>query len=168
MVIFVFFFFFFLMIRRPPRSTLFPYTTLFRSYDRTYFDISVDETLKLVRPEYTVHFADPDSTPTANQVAWNNSYMTADTTVLKSLISSNKAAGREVWLIANNVKVPKSSQFNLGIRRLFGDVAVSLTYVGVRSWDGLVFNWGNFALKSDGSCCLGGGNDHGSGTSSSG
>src|SRR5436309_15577840 len=27
----VFSFFFFLMIRRPPRSTLFPYTTLFRS-----------------------------------------------------------------------------------------------------------------------------------------
>src|SRR2546426_12819673 len=30
-IIFLFFFFFFLMIRRPPRSTLFPYTTLFRS-----------------------------------------------------------------------------------------------------------------------------------------
>src|SRR5256885_16951388 len=29
------FFFFFLMIRRPPRSTLFPYTTLFRSRRRT-------------------------------------------------------------------------------------------------------------------------------------
>src|SRR5713101_9263335 len=29
--LFFFFFFFFLMIRRPPRSTLFPYTTLFRS-----------------------------------------------------------------------------------------------------------------------------------------
>src|SRR5437868_8928795 len=28
---FYYFFFFFLMIRRPPRSTLFPYTTLFRS-----------------------------------------------------------------------------------------------------------------------------------------
>src|SRR5262244_4333982 len=28
-------FFFFLMIRRPPRSTLFPYTTLFRSRGRT-------------------------------------------------------------------------------------------------------------------------------------
>src|SRR2546430_17084811 len=27
-----FFLFFFLMIRRPPRSTLFPYTTLFRSW----------------------------------------------------------------------------------------------------------------------------------------
>src|SRR5258708_35220511 len=30
-ILFCFFFFFFLMIRRPPRSTLFPYTTLFRS-----------------------------------------------------------------------------------------------------------------------------------------
>src|SRR6266436_8951748 len=32
-----FFFFFFLMIRRPPRSTLFPYTTLFRSDRRDEF-----------------------------------------------------------------------------------------------------------------------------------
>src|SRR2546426_6632488 len=31
-----FFFFFFLMIRRPPRSTLFPYTTLFRSLFREF------------------------------------------------------------------------------------------------------------------------------------
>src|SRR2546429_5208166 len=34
------FFFFFLMIRRPPRSTLFPYTTLFRS------DRAVEEILR--------------------------------------------------------------------------------------------------------------------------
>src|SRR2546430_11627950 len=32
------FFFFFLMIRRPPRSTLFPYTTLFRSVFRAPLD----------------------------------------------------------------------------------------------------------------------------------
>src|SRR3954464_6351324 len=32
--VFFSFFFFFLMIRRPPRSTLFPYTTLFRSRRR--------------------------------------------------------------------------------------------------------------------------------------
>src|SRR2546426_2147410 len=30
-------FFFFLMIRRPPRSTLFPYTTLFRSSRKKFF-----------------------------------------------------------------------------------------------------------------------------------
>src|SRR6266404_7046782 len=34
MVISLLEFFFFLMIRRPPRSTLFPYTTLFRSNPR--------------------------------------------------------------------------------------------------------------------------------------
>src|SRR5437588_1159415 len=33
--LYLFLFFFFLMIRRPPRSTLFPYTTLFRSYTST-------------------------------------------------------------------------------------------------------------------------------------
>src|SRR5256885_16378930 len=38
--IFFLFFFFFLMIRRPPRSTLFPYTTLFRSAS---FDLGVAE-----------------------------------------------------------------------------------------------------------------------------
>src|SRR5215471_20793885 len=32
-VVYCYFLFFFLMIRRPPRSTLFPYTTLFRSQD---------------------------------------------------------------------------------------------------------------------------------------
>src|SRR2546426_12796739 len=34
LILFFYFFFFFLMIRRPPRSTLFPYTTLFRSRQR--------------------------------------------------------------------------------------------------------------------------------------
>src|SRR3712207_7750597 len=42
MMIFVFFF---LMIRRPPRSTLFPYTTLFRSllHDRLLWTVGDDE-----------------------------------------------------------------------------------------------------------------------------
>src|SRR3712207_7381654 len=38
-------FFFFLRIRRPPRSTLFPYTTLFRSADgRAVGDVAADGT----------------------------------------------------------------------------------------------------------------------------
>src|SRR5256885_16716165 len=35
------FFFFLLMIRRPPRSTLFPYTTLFRSVDSEFGRLDV-------------------------------------------------------------------------------------------------------------------------------
>ena len=33
--------FFFLMIRRPPRSTLFPYTTLFRSVEIVLMELAV-------------------------------------------------------------------------------------------------------------------------------
>src|SRR5260370_1662957 len=42
--------FFFLMIRRPPRSTLFPYTTLFRSIRRMFEEIGHHvEKIKRVR-----------------------------------------------------------------------------------------------------------------------
>src|SRR3712207_7203545 len=39
------FVFFFLMIRRPPRSTLFPYTTLFRSGGRGWRNAAFEEEL---------------------------------------------------------------------------------------------------------------------------
>src|SRR2546421_11224483 len=39
---FYFFFFFFLMIRRPPRSTLFPYTTLFRSVEQPGLQVRLE------------------------------------------------------------------------------------------------------------------------------
>src|SRR2546422_2022608 len=48
------FFFFFLMIRRPPRSTLFPYTTLFRSRERKFFR----ELAQLARLAPAADFAD--------------------------------------------------------------------------------------------------------------
>src|SRR5688572_33362714 len=41
LVVLCFVFFFFLMIRRPPRSTLFPYTTLFRSLLRRHAALQV-------------------------------------------------------------------------------------------------------------------------------
>jgi hypothetical protein len=42
-------------------------------YDRSIFDVSVDETLKLTHPTFTIQFADPDSTSKAGEVAWNDS-----------------------------------------------------------------------------------------------
>src|SRR2546427_5804534 len=53
-----FLFFFFLMIRRPPRSTLFPYTTLFRSVDGRRIDPGGDlRELHLGRPGREARFA---------------------------------------------------------------------------------------------------------------
>src|SRR5436190_18295777 len=46
------YFFFFLMIRRPPRSTLFPYTTLFRSVPGS---VRVDETMVIERYSHVMH-----------------------------------------------------------------------------------------------------------------
>src|SRR5215467_2900759 len=52
------FFFFFLMIRRPPRSTLFPYTTLFRSRPHRRGGPAVGQALGRRRPDACGHLAD--------------------------------------------------------------------------------------------------------------
>src|SRR2546430_16714678 len=56
-------FFFFLMIRRPPRSTLFPYTTLFRS--------DPDELLAGFRRHVMRRFAYVGTTPKRSALAAN-------------------------------------------------------------------------------------------------
>src|SRR3712207_8863466 len=66
-------FFFFLMIRRPPRSTLFPYTTLFRSIKT--FEDSV---------RYTM---DISSIPVARQ--WSH---------LPIIVDPSHAAGKRDWV----------------------------------------------------------------------
>ncbi len=120
-------------------------------YDRTLFDISVDETLKLSHPTYTINFAHPDSVPGPGEVAWNDSYLTSNRAVLDQLTGTFGVP--EAWLIDKDIKTPKSRQWNLGVRRVFGDFNVSATYAGVRGVDQVTLNWANFGLNPDGSCC---------------
>jgi len=121
-------------------------------YDRSIFDFSVDEIQKLTHPTYTIRFADPDSTPKAGQVAWSNSYLTADTTVLNALAHS--FGQPEAFLLDNKMKPPKSKQWSLGVRRVFGPAVASVTYQGQRGTDLFTYNWANHALHPDGSCCI--------------
>ena len=130
-------------------------------YDRSIFDVSVDEKLKIARPEYTVNFAPPGGPVGPNEVAWNNSYLTTNRSVIDPLVTTSPAAGHEVWLIANDTKAPHSNQWNLGVRRLFGTVLVSAAYVGSRGYDNLVLNFANLGLTPNGGCCTGGGFGHG-------
>src|SRR5256885_5128200 len=57
--------FFFLMIRRPPRSTLFPYTTLFRSHvaslkrSQHFHDVAETADLKIRSEEHTSELQSP-------------------------------------------------------------------------------------------------------------
>src|SRR3712207_9473826 len=52
--------FFFLMIRRPPRSTLFPYTTLFRSDEKLGLETPTYRTLPILRSDGTTLYATKD------------------------------------------------------------------------------------------------------------
>ena len=134
------------------RTTIFGGWGLY--YDRSIFDISVDETLKLTHPTYTVSFADPDSTAKPGETTWNNSYFTADKTTLDAL--AHTSGKPEAWLIGKNVKVPRSRQWNLGVRRVMGggDYTLTATLSAVRGENQLTLNWANFGLKPDGSCCV--------------
>ncbi len=120
-------------------------------YDRSGFDVSVDETLKLTHPTYTIMFAPPGQPPGPGQVAWNGSYLTGDKATLDNLVHTQGQP--EAWLIANNPKVPHSQQFSLGVRQALGTFLVTATYQGVRGYDLLTLNWANFGLNPDGSCC---------------
>src|SRR2546427_5670340 len=66
-----YFFFFFLMIRRPPRSTLFPYTTLFRSVSTGISEVQAasrgfSPLVKKREPSSCQHTASPGGLTTAS------------------------------------------------------------------------------------------------------
>src|SRR3989449_5108069 len=54
------------MIRRPPRSTLFPYTTLFRSIEGAALDV-----LPTLPPGFDAVFVDADKEPLADYFEWS-------------------------------------------------------------------------------------------------
>ncbi len=135
-------------------------TTLFGGfgiyYDRSIYDFSVDETQKLTHPTYSIRFAAPGDTAKAGQVLWNNSYLTADTTVLNTLVHS--FGQPEAFLIDNKTKLPKSKQWSLGIRRVLGSFVASVTYQGQRGTDQFTYTWANIGLDTTaankGRCCI--------------
>lgn len=121
-------------------------------YDRSLFDLfAVDETQKLAHPTYTIKFAPKGQAPGAGQVAWNDSYLTANKATLDALAGTY---GRpEAWLIDNKAKLPKSTQWNAGVRQAVGDLLISASYSSVKGVDQMALNWANFGLNTDGSCC---------------
>ena len=130
-------------------------TTVFASwglyYDRIPFDVAVDEKLKISNPTYTINFAPPGATPVPGQVAWQNSYLTADTVVLDALVS--QFGTRELWLMNNDIKVPKTTQFSVGLRQLFGQFAGALTYAAQRGTDQFTWQVAAGGLNNNGTCC---------------
>src|SRR5438477_9386853 len=86
-----FFFFFFLMIRRPPRSTLFPYTTLFRSR----VDALVKALASSVAALYPQLGANPDYTRDRKSTRLNSSHMSISYAVFCLKKKKKKRHARE-------------------------------------------------------------------------
>ncbi|MEL1266213.1 TonB-dependent receptor [Pseudoxanthomonas putridarboris] len=118
-----------------------------RSYDRNLFDYLQNEVTKSTFPQFTYEIETPDHPcETTNCLAWDPSYM--DPEVLRDIASST-GAGREVYLLNNDLVVPYSDQFSLGIRNTWGSWNTEVTLSHVRSYDGMAFILGN--RREDGS-----------------
>src|SRR2546427_8863752 len=87
-----FFFFFFLMIRRPPRSTLFPYTTLFRSL--TGF-ATLETAIAAVRAGAFAYLVKPCSTPDLLRSEEHTSELQSQSNLVCRLLLEKKKTCRQ-------------------------------------------------------------------------
>ena len=120
-------------------------------YDRIPFDVAVDERLKITNPTYTINFAPQGVAPVPGQVAFQNSYLTADTVTLDALVS--RFGTRELWLMNNDIKVPKTTQYSFGVRQLLGEFAGTVTYAAQRGTDQFTWQVAAGGLNANGTCC---------------
>ncbi|MEI8296698.1 MAG: TonB-dependent receptor [Pseudomonadota bacterium] len=114
-----------------------------RSYDRDLFDYLQLENNKGALPQYTVAFQSPQfggaCYPGVPCFAWDPSYLGG----AQSLGPLAAGAAPETDLLPNNIKVPFSDQFSIGIRNRVGQWNTSATLSYVHSKNGFVFSWGN-------------------------
>jgi len=119
-----------------------------RAYDRDLYDYLQLEQTKIALSEPTVRFNVPDhpcAVAPPGCVAWDPKYLNGVSN-LQALVAG--AAG-EVDLLNNNLKVPYSDQFSLGIRNRIGDWNTSVALARIISKDGFIFTLGN--RRPDGS-----------------
>ncbi len=122
-----------------------------RSYDRNQFDFLQQE---LTQGTYAVRrfeFANANSlspcTPSATCIQWNPIYLTE--AGRQQLLTGSVGGGRELRFIDNDLKVPYSDQFSLGLRGRFAPVELEVGYTHINSRNGFAYLLGN--RRTDGS-----------------
>ena len=98
-----------------------------RYYDRVLYDYAQVEHARSNYRVYSVAFN--GTTP------WSDAYYDKD--ALLALIATS--GGAEAYMLSNDVKMPYSDQFSLGVRKTLGQFNTSLTYSHINSYDG--FSW---------------------------
>ena len=105
-------------------------------YDRNYWNTLLDEQFRRQFKVLTVAFRDscPAGSP-PNCAVWDQKYF--DPAQLRTLAGS--AGLPEVFLIANDLKPPRSHQFSAGVRQTLGEALVTVSYNGIRGKNGMNF-----------------------------
>ena len=67
----------------------------------------------------------------------------SDPEALRTLLSGS-AAGGAVWVLPNKLDMPYSDQFDVGVRKRFGDITATLTYSHIESHHIFMFARANF------------------------
>ena len=111
-------------------------------YDRTLFDQSIEEKFAQQQPNIIIRFRLPGDT-TSGRADWNNAYLDNPAALDSLRIANPQAGAPEVKLIPNDLRPPRSNQYSLGVRHLFGTIAVDAAYTGIRSSNVFTFYWAN-------------------------
>jgi outer membrane receptor protein involved in Fe transport len=114
-----------------------------RSYDRDLYDYLALEQTKAALPQNTIFFNVPERPcdPSPTCIAWDPKYLNGLDNLHGLIVGTN--AGQEVDMINNNLKVPYSDQFSLGMRNRIAAWQTSATVARVISKDGFAWTLGN-------------------------
>ena len=112
-----------------------------RAYDRNLYNYLQLEQTKFALGQETYYFSSPTQPCMGTPCTpWDPKYLTVAN--LQGLVQGSNV-GKEVDMINNNLKVPYSDQFSIGIRNKLGEWNTSATVARVVSKDGFVFTLGN-------------------------
>lgn len=120
-----------------------------RYYDRSLFIEGAIETITNANYRTQVTFCPPGTTgpggngsSVANCAIWNPAYLTTPEGL--RAIAASQGIGNDVWVLPNKMKPPYSDQFDIGVRKRFGDITASVTFSHIRSRHLFMFVRSNF------------------------
>jgi hypothetical protein len=125
-----------------------------RYYDRQLFIQGVIEELQNSFRQVDLHFCasggPAQGTGTglsaANCAQWNEALRDPDNlrAFATNAFQQGGLSGGAVWVLNNKTKMPYSDQFNLGVRKRFGQIQTALTFSHIRSHNIQMFTRANF------------------------
>ena len=109
-------------------------------YDRVILNDIFDEEYRQQYEIFSFCFSE-DGGPAPNcgvpALQWQDSFLSGE--ALRQLVASGQAPGPEIFLVDNDLRPPKATQWTLGLRQQLGNWNGSLSYVNIESENGIIY-----------------------------